>query len=124
MEKPQTTNMLTICLFCANEHLLDVCPQFKRKMHKDKIQSIKEKGICFRCLVQGNMSKTCNKWQKTCDVYSKKHPTVLRIGKVENGATIGVPHPNYDKPSISSNACGHIGAGEEESETIKCPSED
>ncbi len=34
---------------------------------------------------------------------------------MENPTTIGVPHPNHDKPSISSHACGHIGAGEEES---------
>ncbi len=83
-------------------------------MHKDKIQFIKEKGICFGCLVQGHMSKTCNKHQ-ICKVCSQKHPTVLHIEKVENPITIGVPHPNHDKPSISSHACGHIGAGEEES---------
>ncbi len=83
-------------------------------MHKDKIQFIKEKGICFGCLVQGHMSKTCNKRQ-ICKVCSQKHPTVLHIEKVENPTTIGVPHPNHDKPSISSHACGHIGAGEEES---------
>ncbi len=101
MERAQTLNMLAICLFCAKEHLLDVCPQFKKK-HKDKI------------IVQGHMSKTCNKRQ-ICKVCSQKHPTVLHIEKVENPTTIGVPHPNHDKPSISSHACGHIGAGEEES---------
>lgn len=48
MERSQTPNMLAICLFCAKEHLLDVCPQLKKK----KIKFIKEQGTCFGCLVQ------------------------------------------------------------------------
>lgn len=76
-------NMLTTCLFHAKEHLLDVCHQFKRKMHKDKIQFLKEKGICFGCLVKGHMSKTCTKCQ-ICKVCNQKHPTVLHTGKVDN----------------------------------------
>lgn len=75
---------MPFCLFCTNGHVLDDCPQFKKKLHKDKIQFIKEKGICFGCLIQGHMSKACTKLE-TCKICNQKHPTVLHIGKVDKG---------------------------------------
>ena len=58
-DSSQAANKL-FCLFCSGAHTMDACQQFKRKMHRDKITFLKERGICFGCLVQGHMNNNCS----------------------------------------------------------------
>ncbi len=51
-----------------------------RKKHRDKINFLKEKGICFACLCIGHRSKDCDK-HLTYKVCSQKHPSILHINQ-------------------------------------------
>ena len=104
------------CLFCSGAHTMDACHQFKRKLHKDKIEFLKERGICFGCLVQGHMSNTCHK-RLSCKDCKLKHPTVLHIGRrkrTEPETPETSQSETSSQASASPKACGRIGAGEEE----------
>ena len=70
------------CVFCAGEHSDESC-KINKRPHKEKIECLKGKGICFGCLVKGHRSKDCRNRLK-CDVCSQSHPTVLHIHKEKN----------------------------------------
>lgn len=93
------------CLCCARSHLLEECKQFKGKMHKEKMQFLKGKGVCFACLRVGHMSSACER-RLTCNVCSKTHPTVLHIKRPSSPELL---NPS-DQPA-SLKTCGHTGAG-------------
>jgi len=98
---------------------MDACFSLKKKMHKEKISFIKERGICFGCLVPGHMSKNCYN-RLTCKVCNQSHPTVLHIGrekerKLERGERSETSRTG-EKAILK--ACGHIGASEVEEECV------
>lgn len=117
-QKRQNTAPVTqakpLCLFCSGEHILGTCSWFKRKRHTEKISFLKERGICFACLVSGHMSKDCAQRQ-SCAVCTKLHPTALHIGRVEQNKgteeATKAPKSENIKPA-SLTAC--IGAGDEQ----------
>ena len=75
------------CLFCLQtNHLLDNCSKFRMKLHRDKINFIKEKGICFGCLKVGHMSKDCRSHLE-CNVCNQKHPRILHIERQDKGTS-------------------------------------
>ena len=103
------------CLFCSQvNHSMDQCSQFKMTVHRDKINFIKEKGICFGCLKKGHTSKYCRS-RLDCNVCHQKHPSVLHIERQDKATP-------SDQQSVSSSnvspavfqTCGHIGAGQED----------
>ncbi len=68
------------CTFCQKNHALNTCFKFKEQAHKDKIEFLKSKGLCFGYLTQGYLSKDCKK-RLTCEECSKMHPSILHIPK-------------------------------------------
>ncbi len=46
--------------------------------HRQKIEFLKNHGICFACLKFGHLSKDCTNRQM-CGMCSQKHPTILHI---------------------------------------------
>lgn len=68
------------CLFCQGEHKLDSCDELNEKPHQEKMDFLRNKGICFGCLSPGHMSKGCTQ-KITCRECSLKHPTILHIHK-------------------------------------------
>lgn len=67
------------CVYCNGEqHSLTVCKKLKSKQHKDKIDFLRSKGLCFACLKHGHMSSTC-KQKLQCQECSKLHPTLLHM---------------------------------------------
>jgi len=99
------------CLCCARSHLLEECKQFSERKQKEKIQFLREKGVCFACLGHGHMSKDCNR-RLTCKVCGQTHPTVLHI-KRQKTAMIQSEEPYNDQPT-SQETCGHTGAGKDQ----------
>lgn len=85
-------------------------------MHREKIDFLKEKGVCFGCLKIGHMSKDC-KSRLTCDVCNQNHPEILHIEQKDKGKK--TEHTEQSEKATGSNAvlsphtCGHIGAGDE-----------
>lgn len=66
------------CLFCHKGHSLEFCKLIKQKSHKEKLDFLKAKGLCFGCLSQGHLSKGCQQ-KHTCQTCSMKHPTILHL---------------------------------------------
>lgn len=66
------------CLFCKSEHNMAQCKRMRKSLHKEKLEFLRSKGLCFSCLKQGHMSKFCEE-KLNCEVCSLTHPTVLHI---------------------------------------------
>ena len=88
-DKP-TTQPLSVdasskpCVYCDGEqHSLTVCKKFKSKQHKDKIDFLRSKGLCFACLKHGHMSNNC-KQKLQCQECSRLHPTPLHITRKDS----------------------------------------
>ena len=114
-ESSSSTSTHQGCLFCKGSgHSLDKCSQFKGKIHRDKINFIKEKGICFGCLQMGHISKDCRS-RLECNVCSQRHPGILHIEHQDKGTSA----EQSEQPANSTvgtaaaapQTCGHIGAG-------------
>lgn len=103
------------CLFCTrSDHSVDKCSQFKGKIHRDKINFLKERGVCFGCLKMGHISKDCRS-RLDCDVCSRKHPGILHIEKQDKSMFFGQPEGQpVSTPIVALQTCGHIGAGFED----------
>lgn len=96
------------CVFCAKGHLLENCKNFTSMKHKDKIQWLKEKQLCFACLSTGHMSRVCEQRLK-CKACSQTHPTVLHI-KRQPPPVEQSKEPTENKLTLQKT-CGHAGAG-------------
>lgn len=79
-EKKLNPNMAFMkpCIFCQGDHTMEQCKKLQKKLHKEKLEFLKSKGLCFSCLVGGHMSSTCEE-KKICEMCSAKHPTLLHI---------------------------------------------
>ncbi|XP_048580093.1 uncharacterized protein LOC125561061 [Nematostella vectensis] len=61
------------CLYCKENHDIDVCKKFKEMSLKERRNFVKEKNVCFACFQCGHVSKGClNK--RTCKTCGNKHP--------------------------------------------------
>lgn len=88
VNSPQTTSKdsqpSSSCLYCNKGHELMSCLQFEKQPHREKLNFIRQNGICFGCLTkEGHMSKDCTK-HLTCIVCSKQHPSVLHINPLKS----------------------------------------
>ena len=64
------------CLFCDGKHKTEACQKLEQKPQEEQIKFVREKGLCFACLMPGHRSRFC-KERKTCGKCGKRHPTVL-----------------------------------------------
>ncbi|XP_062420786.1 BICD family-like cargo adapter 1 [Pungitius pungitius] len=82
----------------------------QNKMHKEKLNFLKEKGICFGCLCVGHMSRDCEK-RLTCTVCGQMHPSILHIQQKERTCTQEQNRPSLSSALVALQACGQTGAG-------------
>jgi len=61
------TNDKTTCLFCQDNHVLKRCDTFKSKSQQEKLDFLKETGVCFSCLKSGHYSRDCDN-RLVCEV--------------------------------------------------------
>lgn len=47
------------CIFCKDDHALEQCKKLQKLLHKDKLDFLRSKGLCFSCLKLVHMSKSC-----------------------------------------------------------------
>lgn len=72
------------CLYCDNGHDLMSCLQFEKQPHREKINFVRQNGICFGCLTKGgHLSKDCTQ-HLYCSICNKQHPSVLHIKALES----------------------------------------
>lgn len=99
------------CLYCACGHALEQCPQLGRKVHRDKLNFLREKGLCFGCLCTGHLSRNCDR-RITCRRCNQAHPSILHIEQKEKVANGDPDLPKKRSESCTSTStCGHTGAG-------------
>lgn len=100
------------CLLCEEGHRLELCPKLEKKLHREKIDFLKEKGVCFGRLNVGHMSKDCRS-RLFCKLCNLKHPTILHIhSKVKEIKPEDTQQESPRKgPAVSPKTCGYIGAG-------------
>ncbi len=99
----------TGCLCCGHGHTLDVCKELNAKKHKEKIQFLREKGVCFACLCVGHVSRDCKK-RLLCEVCRQTHPTVLHIHRQ---AALEQERVTSSKQPTTVTTCGHTGVGKD-----------
>ncbi|KAL3975057.1 hypothetical protein ACER0C_023683 [Sarotherodon galilaeus] len=107
------------CLYCQQPHTLASWGKIKNQPHKERVDFLKSKGLCFGCLVYGHLSKFCKR-RMECKECSLKHPDILHSQKKESSVeterkdvTDGNEAPCAQVP-VSQETCGLTGAGEEE----------
>lgn len=109
----------TPCIFCHKNHMFESCTKFKELTHKDRVDFLKMKGLCFGCLTQGHLSKTCKK-RMVCNQCSQRHPDVLHVDKVgKESTTTSTKDDSTSNEEISGaqksaaqEIVGYTGAGE------------
>lgn len=100
------------CLYCACDgHVLEQCQSLGERSHREKLDFLKEKGLCFGCLNTGHISRSCDK-RITCKLCSQMHPSILHIGQREKVDQKDTGQLRRSSESCTtSSACGHRGAG-------------
>lgn len=108
------------CLYCAaGNHVLEQCFKLGRKTHREKLDYLKEKGLCFSCLCIGHLSKNCDR-RIICNKCNRTHPSVLHIGEKErviqkvqkDGEQKVTEQSNTSDSCTASSACCLTGAGQ------------
>lgn len=89
---------------------MEKCFALKKKPQRDKIEFLKAKGACFRCLKLGHLSKECENCL-ICDVCGEKHPTILHIYRKET--TVKEPEEKHEL--VFAQTLCHTGARNERS---------
>ena len=64
------------CVLCQKDHRLNECSEFKLKTYEDRVKIVKDKGLCFNCLIPYHMVKQCKK-RPACTHCNRKHDTLL-----------------------------------------------
>lgn len=99
------------CVCCNHNHRLENCSRFKLMLHEEKINLLKDKGLCFGCLSSGHINKDCRERMK-CQICERKHPTVLHISqRTRPGNDNNQPGEDFSVAPSSNEMCGHTGAG-------------
>lgn len=111
----------TPCLFCHSEHTMAQCKRLRKSLHKEKLEFLRGKGLCFSCLKQGHMSRSCEE-KLSCELCSLTHPTVLHIRTKDKPAPKEESPEHDEKQSVSSGfvetantLCSGTGAGDADS---------
>ncbi|KAL7883475.1 hypothetical protein SRHO_G00011330 [Serrasalmus rhombeus] len=109
------------CLFCQKNHALESCYKIKERAHKERVDFLKSKGLCFGCLTQGHLSRTCKR-RMTCKECAQRHPDILHVEKEDyKDATMSTNQDSGNSQneevscaqvSITQESCGHTGAEE------------
>ena len=108
------------CLYCNGEHhTFAVCKGFKKKPHKEKLEYLRSKGLCFACLKHGHMSSSCTE-KAQCQECARSHPTLLHITFKETKEEMTKDQEKKDEQAVTnalvqaSELCSVTGAGKED----------
>ena len=65
-----------ICLFCKENHELDLCVKFPKKPLTERKKLPQANALCWGCLKQRNLCKE-RRGGRTCNICNRRHPTSL-----------------------------------------------
>lgn len=106
------------CAYCKGEHhSLSICRKLKAKSHKEKIDFLRRRDLCFACLKHGHMSNSC-KEKASCQECSGPHPTLLHMN-IKPKEPLNT-NESHEQQTVSSalvqtmETHSHTGAGRED----------
>ncbi|KAJ8390520.1 hypothetical protein AAFF_G00103170 [Aldrovandia affinis] len=73
------------CMYCQQAHTLATCNKIKNQPHKERVEFLKSRGLCFGCLASGHLSKFCRK-RTECKECELKHPDILHKDKEDSAS--------------------------------------
>ncbi|KAL7825760.1 hypothetical protein SRHO_G00334980 [Serrasalmus rhombeus] len=94
--------------YTREQHTMEHCKKMIRSLHKEKIDFLRNKGLCFSCLKSGHMSKACED-RLSCQYCQMSHPTVLHMKAKVVPTEVkhkGVPSDNGEGQSVISGCIG------------------
>ena len=97
------------CAMCEGKHKIAKCTEFKELSPQDRFDIVKEKRLCFNCLDESHISRSCPQ-KKVCgkDGCTKKHDELLHLEKKGNSAMTKTQRPGVALGMIKVSV---IGAG-------------
>ncbi|XP_057671168.1 uncharacterized protein LOC130902902 [Diorhabda carinulata] len=64
------------CIFCKNSHNTELCSEARDKSKEEKIQLLRAKSLCFKCLKKFHAKRPC-KEKLCCLICAEPHVTVM-----------------------------------------------
>ncbi|KAK0132995.1 hypothetical protein N1851_031641 [Merluccius polli] len=104
------------CIFCQGHHTMEQCRKLQKMLHKEKLEFLKGKGLCFSCLMAGHMSKACEE-KKSCQICSATHPTLLHIKQKTKDSPKEEASKEEPKDESTRVVSGFVDAGDTSSQT-------
>ena len=92
------------CLHCKKEHSIETCNKFLAMSVSDRIQRIRSKKACIRCLKKNHIYLSC---PYSCSQCTRKHHHLLCLGSGEKQVTGEKPNATNvagEKQNLSINA--------------------
>ncbi|XP_074648981.1 uncharacterized protein LOC141904301 [Tubulanus polymorphus] len=84
------------CFNCEGPHRIDECSHFKAMNYEEKVKMIKDKGLCFNCLIPRHTARECNSKQR-CSVCRFKHHSLVHKG---------TDNSSYDATEVKAEIVG------------------
>ena len=73
----ETTPKQQQCNYCNAKHQTSECGKLKQISVDARINELKRKGLCFRCLEGGHLARDCQQTTVRCDECNGRHQTIL-----------------------------------------------
>ncbi|KAK3737845.1 hypothetical protein QZH41_004783 [Actinostola sp. cb2023] len=111
------------CKWCkAEEHELEFCHEFRKKPISIRKQFIIRRGLCFRCLEHGHMSKEnkCSKKPK-CRVCEQEHLTCLHMDRQSPSSATEKGNQGENASSNCTRVCNIEGQETGEDQSLIIP---
>jgi hypothetical protein len=94
------------CVLCSRaEHTLEDCIKFKDMSMSSRVEFVRNKGLCFNCLIPRHISRDCRRWSR-CTLCSKKHCTLLHPPNNETSPSV----PKGLSKSVNASVVGAVDA--------------
>jgi hypothetical protein len=74
---PEQQPVLHNCGFCDSMHKTEECGKLQEMPLETRLSELRRKGMCFRCLEGGHISRNCQKSTVRCNECHGRHQTIL-----------------------------------------------
>ncbi|XP_050516179.1 uncharacterized protein LOC126891043 [Diabrotica virgifera virgifera] len=88
--RPNSPNFNATCVICNGAHRIYSCARFTALPPRERINSVKQKKLCFNCLGHQHSIKDCRS-TISCSICSKKHHTLIHLDSQANSNTQYAP---------------------------------
>ena len=91
------------CWFCKENHILDLCEKLRALPYNQKMEFMKEKKLCYRCLRPNHIFKSCRK-SNVCETCKQSHHTLLHKEADNHSTQENLAAAKVEINSVNDNA--------------------